>query len=301
MLRYAVVTVLASIVWIGCGAPPDAPSTEGSDAIAPRPVESLEPRVVAVAPSAVEQLFALGLGDHVVGVGDYATWPEAVDELPRLGGLYDFRLEQIIELEPDLAVLVESEVALRERLENLGIEVLAVPSETLGDVAAGMGAIGERFGLDDGGHQAVELWRRMLQPRPEVGDGLDVLVTIGREPGALQSVLVAGGDTFVDELLARLGASNVFADDLGEGGTRYPQVGLDAILDRSPDVILELRAEPLGDGQRSESEEDWARLNAAWTAGICVESIEGSHTLLAGPRLPQLYNELSAALVKCRG
>ena len=44
---------------------------------------------MALAPSLVEMLFALGLGDRVVGVGDYANWPSEVEELPRIGGLYE--------------------------------------------------------------------------------------------------------------------------------------------------------------------------------------------------------------------
>src|SRR6185295_15604866 len=98
-------------------------------ATAAPPARPLPRRIVAVAPSAVELLFALGLGDRVVGVGDHVAWPPAATELPRLGGLLDPRLETVATLRPDLAVLLPSERELGERLAALGVEGLVVPHE----------------------------------------------------------------------------------------------------------------------------------------------------------------------------
>jgi len=254
------------------------------------------PRVIAVAPSAVEQLFALGLGDQLVGVGDYAAWPASVEGLPKLGGLYDFRLERIVELKPDVAVLLTSEEALRGRLEELGVEVLVVPSETLGDVDIAMRSIVDRFDLGEKGNEAIARWWLMLEPRLAGDRGVEVMLTVGREPGSLGSLLVAGQKTFLNDLLQRLGAVNTFADS----AVRYPQVGLDLVLDRSPRIILELRSVPLTEEGRSQAAGDWASIGSEWAEGVCVVSIEGSHTLLAGPRLPQLFNEMAAALEGCR-
>lgn len=287
---------LCLIVGFACGGPStDADATAQAAPATEAVHEGL--RVVAVAPSAVEQLFALGLGDQVVGVGDFATWPEAVKALPRLGGLYDFRLERIVELEPDLAVLVTSEQGLRQRLVELGIEVLVLPNESLADIDVAMRAIADRFDLGKRGEEAIGRWWSMLEPRPQAGRGAEVMVTVGREPGALDSLIVAGQRTFLDELVQRLGAVNAFADS----AARYPQVGLDVVLQRAPSIVLELRAEPLTDEARARAEGDWSRIDAGWASGLCVVSIEGSHTLLAGPRVPQLYNEMARALAECGG
>ena len=93
------------------------------------PVASPE-RIIAVAPSVTEILYVLGLGDRLVGVGDYATWPPEVRSKTRIGGLFDPRFEQIVALRPDLAILLPSEESLGVQLRDLGIEVLTVPSAT---------------------------------------------------------------------------------------------------------------------------------------------------------------------------
>src|SRR5689334_1303434 len=74
-------------------------------------------RIVALAPNLSETLFALGLGDRVVGVGDFSTWPPEAADKPRLGGLFDANLERIVSLKPDLAVLLPSEKDLAAKLQ----------------------------------------------------------------------------------------------------------------------------------------------------------------------------------------
>ena len=113
----------------------------GCGEAAPTPEPGVARRIVAMAPNVTEILFALELGDRVVGVGDYATWPPEVASIPKLGGLYDVSLERILELEPDLAILIPSEAELAGHLRRLGIEVLEVENESLDQVETSIEAI----------------------------------------------------------------------------------------------------------------------------------------------------------------
>ena len=201
-------------------------------------------RIIAIAPSVTEMLFVLGLGDRVVGVGDYAQWPPEVHTKPRLGGLFDARLEVIASLQPDLAVLLPSEERLKVNLEKMGIEVLSVRSDTLLDVEEMAVRVGERCGVAPAASEFVERFRRDLAPRQR-GESTTVLLSVTRQPGRLSDILVAGPDTFLSELLERLGAQNVMADT----SLSYPQVGLEEIILRSPQVVIELPAAP---GERVE-------------------------------------------------
>jgi ABC-type hemin transport system substrate-binding protein len=123
-----------------------------------------------------------------------------------------------------------------------------------------------------------------------------VALTVARERARMGDVLVAGPDTFLDELLSRLGAENAFAD----APLRYPQVGLEAFLERQPTAIIELQPQPMSAEEVEKLERDW--LAAPGLAAVdrgCLAVISGEHVLLPGPRLARLYDELRTALRSC--
>lgn len=271
--------VLALLV--ACGEPP---ASEGPPQ-----------RIIAIAPSVTEILFDLGLGERVVGVGDFASWPPEVQELPRLGGLYDTRLETIVSLEPDLAVVIPSERELGEQLRRLGIDVLAVESDTLAQVEASIVTIAQHCGVSEAGEAARRRFRAGLAPRSLAGSPT-VVVTLGREAGRLGSVMVAGPGTFADELVTRAGGVNAFA----EAGMPYPQVGAEELIGRSPKAIIELQTEGRSAAEKLLLLEDWRRLpGLPAVESDCLTVIDGTFTVLPGPRLPELYERLFAALSRC--
>jgi len=258
--------------------------------IEPAPVPH---RIIALTPSLVETLFALGLGDRIVGVGNYVFFPPEAARKPKIGGLFDPNLERIVSLKPDLAVLLPSERDLSAQLKPLGVDVLIVPDETLADVEASFLTIARRCGVPEAGQRLATRWRSALAPRPIHGPPLKVMISVGRSAGRLGEVTVAARGTFYDELLSRLGAVNVFAD----APTRYPQVGLEEIVARKPDVVIELRPDPLTSEKSVAIVNDWSALPqipAVRSGRIAV--LAGDYTMLPGPRLPRLYREMREAI-----
>jgi iron complex transport system substrate-binding protein len=254
-------------------------------------------RVIALTPSLVETMFAMGLGDRVVGVGDYSTWPPEVKEKPRVGGLFNPNLERILSLAPDLALLIPSERDLAARLEPLGIDTLVVRSESLADVERSFHTIARRCGVPEAGERLAAEWRAGLAPEPLPGPPVRVMLSTGRQAGRLGDMVVAGKGTFFHELLERMGAENTFADAPG----LYPQVSLEEVVRRAPDVILELRVAPPSPELTASLQRDWQALSQipAVRDGR-VEVIAGDYTLIPGPRLPRLYREIRAALSRGR-
>jgi iron complex transport system substrate-binding protein len=267
---------------VGCGGPPGAGDPSGAR------------RLVTLAPSITETVFALDLGDRVVGIDEYSTWPPETAALPTLGGLFDPNLEAIAALEPDLAILLPSQRDLGGRLAGLGIEVLEVPSDTLADVEAAAAVIAERCGVPAAGSGLVARLRRELAPAPLV-DAPPTALVVGRQPGQLATVLVAAPGTYLDELLARLGAVNVFTDV----AQPYPQVGLESFVGRRPRALVELQGESLSEAQRQRLRADWLAAPGLELAEECVSVIDGSEVLTPGPRLVEVYQRLRAALEAC--
>jgi ABC-type Fe3+-hydroxamate transport system substrate-binding protein len=119
------------------------------------------------------------------------------------------------------------------------------------------------------------------------------MLSVGRQSGRLADVLVAGKGTFFDDLLARMGGVNAFAD----APVLYPQVSLEEVVARAPDVILELRAEKVPPEVAAGLVADWRQLPqlpAVRRGRIAV--LADDYVVIPGPRLPRLYQEMRAAL-----
>ena len=249
-------------------------------------------RVIAVAPNLSETLFALGLGDRVVGVDDYSHWPPEVEKLPRLGGLFNPNLEKMVALRPDVAFLVPSERELGEKLRRFGVDSVIVSNEGLADIERSFHTIADRCGVPEAGNRLAAEWREALRPDPLPGKPR-VLLSAGRPAGRLADLVVAGPGTFLDELLQRLGAVNAFAD----APIRYPEVGMEEIVARAPDVVIELRAAPVPPDVVRQLVDDWKALpQVPAVRNGRIEVIAGDHILIPGPRLPRFYKELRAVL-----
>ena len=152
--------------------------------------------------------------------------------------------------------------------------------------------VADRCGAPESGDRFAAQWRRELRPDPVPGKPR-VLLSTGRPAGRLADLVVAGPGTFLDELLQRQGAVNVFAD----APIRYPEVGMEEIVARAPDIVIELRADPVSPEVSRHLVDDWNALPQvpAVREGR-VRVIAGEHVLIPGPRLPRFYRELRAAL-----
>lgn len=282
MSRPAALLVVSLLLGACRQAPPSSSS----------PTPAAPQRIVALTPSVAETLFALGLGKRVVGVGDYCDFPPEARALPQLGGLFNPNLERIVSLRPDLAVLIPSERDLGAKLSRLGVPSLIVRNESLADVEQSFRTIAARCGVAAAGERLAAEWRREMTPRP-LSWKPRVMLSVGRQSGHLADVLVAGPGTFFDEILVRMGGINAFAD----APTLYPQVSLEEVVARAPDVVLELRSEPVPPDVVAALVQDWRQLPqvpAVRRGRVTV--LAGDYVAIPGPRLPLLEKAIRAAL-----
>lgn len=272
----------------------DAPAAAG----APR-------RIVSLAPNATEILFALGLGERVVGVDAFSDFPLEARSRPQLGGLLDPDLEATLRLAPDLVVLVPSEDDVARALASAGVRTLVVPHEDLGDVEEAILAVGRAAGVE---RRAAQLARglreelaRAAVERTEA-ERPRVLFVVARDAGQVASLTAAGGRTYLDELIRLAGGRNVLADS----PVRYPQLSAEGVIRLRPDVILEWAPGVRGTGDRP-SPEDPARLDD-WRRLPGVPAVEGRrlhvlHDVLwlrPGPRVPEALRRLGPLLAGAR-
>ncbi|MEW6227756.1 MAG: cobalamin-binding protein [Bacillota bacterium] len=244
-------------------------------------------KIVSIAPSNTEILFALGLGDKVVGVTDSCDYPEAAKSKPKVGSV-ELDYEKIVEIAPDLVVAVGSlQRQAIDRLSELGVCVLAVDPKTVDGVLAAVTLIGKATGAEDRAAMLVaELSRRIEAVRSKVSSiGASarprVFVEIWNEP-----LMTAGPGTFVDELISAAGGENIAHDARGA----WPQFSAEAVIERDPEVVILTgfnKAEAL-------ARPAWQGISAYGSGR--VHELHPDLLVRPGPRLVQGLEELAKLL-----
>jgi len=198
-------------------------------------------RIVSTAPSITETLFALGLGDRVVGVTRFCNYPAEAKDRPRVGGNLDPNFEAVVALRPDLVVTLIENQHSRRAFSKLGIATLPVNHQTIDGILESIPAIGAACGAGQRGEQlAAELRCRMQAirgktaalPRWRVMTAVDRTLGCGR----LEDVYIAGRDGHLDRLVELAGGRNAYR----QGTVRFPVVSTEGILRLNPEVIIDI-------------------------------------------------------------
>jgi iron complex transport system substrate-binding protein len=191
-------------------------------------------RIVSLAPSITECLFAIGAGDQVVAVTDYCNYPPEARRKPRVGGMVNPSMEAVIAQRPDLIVL-SMEGNIREdfrRLTSLGVQVYVTNPRTMEGIHRSITQLGVLTGRADNAAQVVEA----MQAREEAVRLRTSRLTPVRTLllVSLQPLICAGSNTFINELLERAGAANLAARARGN----YPTYSRETVIANNPDVII---------------------------------------------------------------
>src|SRR6185369_7474992 len=120
-------------------------------------------RIVSVAPSITEILFALGGGDQIVGVTNYCNYPEAAKAKPKVGGYTTPSLEAILALRPDRVIMMKNRPDIGQKLRQTGIDVLELQPENLAGIYESIQRISEKVGVPERGRSLTQSIRKELQ------------------------------------------------------------------------------------------------------------------------------------------
>ncbi len=244
-------------------------------------------RVISLAPSVTEIVFALGAGDRLIGVTSYCDFPAAARTIDRVGTFLQPNLEVILAKRPDLVIAVPSPEnrAAVEKLEEFGLRVRVVRPERVGEVLRAIGVIAGDLEIADAGERLVAEIRgelEALQKRLAAVAKRRVLMVVGRRP-----LIAAGAGTYQDELISLAGGINVAA----EAGGAWPHLSLERVIVAAPEVIVDTG---MGEHEASESGAFWAAFSTipAVRDGRVVGA--GQYDLLRpGPRVARTLATLA--------
>ena len=242
-------------------------------------------RVVSLVPAVTEMLYLLGAGPRVVGVSSFDRFPPEIEKVPKVGALLDPNLDRILSLEPDLVVLYHSQTDLQTQLKRASVPFYSYRHAGLADVTETLRSVGERIGRKaEGDRLAADIESKLaaLRQRFAAGARPRTLVVFGRERFALRGIYASGGRGFIHDMLTVAGGENIFADVQREA----VQATTELILTRRPDVIIELRADPMTADEEGKERGTWNQLAAvpAVRSGR-VHIVTDPRTVIPGPRV----------------
>jgi iron complex transport system substrate-binding protein len=242
-------------------------------------------RIVSLSPNLTEIVFAIGVGDRVVGVSNNCDWPNDAKQKPKMGTFWQPNTEAIIAAKPDLVVcesfLQQKEVA--ETLKRAGLRVISLRAESIEELFNAIIQIGSATGcLDKAEPLAAKIKSELGQIRAKASSAkkVKVLWAVQTEP-----MRVVGVKTFVNEIIDLAGGQNVIAPT----GDQYPSVGTETILTCGAEVIIQsaMGTEDITKQQET-AEKFWSRYaNLPAVKNKRIYVIDPDTVLRLGPRLPQ--------------
>lgn len=193
-------------------------------------------RIVSLSPSNTEILFALGLGDKVVGVTSYCNYPPEAQERAEIGGFTTVNIEKVVALKPDL-VLADSSLqrAIVKELENFGLSVVALGADDVDDILEDIELIGKITGRGGAAQELTANMRKRIKAITDNTKDLNetqlpqVLFILELDP-----LRVAGPGSLAHILIQLAGGRNIAAD----AEAKYVVYSSELLIERDPDVII---------------------------------------------------------------
>ena len=254
-------------------------------------------RIISMSPSITETLFALGVGDRVVGVTDFCSYPKEACALPKIGGLLNPSVEAWIKLKPDLIIHQDDSHKLRINAQNLGIQTLAISMTRVQNIFETIKTFGKVLGAEPTARalvqklqSGIQLQKTRLQEVPRKTTLL--LLTEGGGPNS--ALYAVGRSTFLGELLELAGGENILTDP----AINYPKVSKEYILRHSPEVIIQAgpRAN-ISPQEKAEKLKQWQRfptLTAVKNGTIYF--VGADYILIPGPRFLNILDHFTRVI-----
>ncbi len=244
-------------------------------------------RVISLAPSLTESIYAVGAGDKLVGVTTYCNYPEAAKSVEKVGDTQTPNIERIVALKPDVVfVSTASQLeAFMQTLDQQGIAVYVMDAKSIGEVIDDLRTLGSLLGSEDLANQfASVLSGRVanIEAASSAKTKSRAFVQISNEP-----LFTIGRDSFLTEVVAKAGGESV-TKDVPSG---YPKLSKETASAMNPDVII------LSDS------EDNREPNAVFKSSLAVKNgrvyrINADIISRPGPRLVDALEQIAGFLSK---
>ncbi len=247
-------------------------------------------RLVSLSPSITEVLYALGMGDDVVGVTRYCLYPPQAQTKPKVGGFIDISFESIVALRPDYVLGTEELSEKLEQIERLGIKTIKVEHRSVGGILNSIETIGNLCGHQFESQKLISGIRKDIDFIKGKVKGLRptrTLVVVGDsgDGSGLNNLFVSGGDGYYNELLSIAGGVNVYQKKT----ISVPTLSIEGLVSLNPDVIIEVSEGGRDVGSLLEKWKSLSGVRAVQNSRVYV--LQGDYIVIPGPRFVRTLRE----------
>jgi iron complex transport system substrate-binding protein len=247
-------------------------------------------RIVTLAPSLTEIVFAIGAGDRLVGNTTYCDYPAEAKQIAKVGDTLQPSIERIIALHPQL-ILVSTASQLEsftKQLEAQHIAVYITDAHDLEGVLRSIKALGDLLAQNERAAQVINDLRARIaavEQRLKETERVKVFYQVSAEP-----LYTAGRESFVTDLIWRAGGESVTRDVPGA----WPRYSAESAIAARPEAIIMATAESMG-GSANAGVAASLRKSPAAIAGR-VYKVNGDYVSRPGPRLVDGLEQIARAL-----
>ena len=243
-----------------------------------RKVQGNNKAIVSLSPAVTELLYDIGLQSKIIGVSDFSDFPKEAKALPHVGPYTNASLEAIVALQPDLVIVPqEGPEDIRIQMDRLPLAYAVVSMRKIDEVGKTAAQLGSWLSEEKKGKDYEDHWddqvTRLFNHRNSLikRKSLNVLVEIQNEP-----LIVAGANTFLDEIVSRCGAKNVVHEK------NYPKISLETLVKKQIDLIF-LADHFTTEGEKDRVKNRWKKLPSTEDSKTFV--LDPDTTTRPGPRL----------------
>ncbi len=212
-------------------------------------------RIIPLAPSLNEILFALGAGDEVVANTTYATYPPASKDKPKVGGYFSVSLEKILAHKPTLVLMQKNNLALKPKLEKLGIRTETIFISSLQDIEDGINKIGALTGREENATKLVQQIQNKIKTTKGILSDKKILIVFGVVFDLKRAIYISGNDLYFADIIRASGNQNAYK----EKSSKQPTLSYEGIVKLNPDIIYIL-AHRIKDMQKKQLLIPWRTL-----------------------------------------
>ncbi len=247
-------------------------------------------RIISMAPSVTEILYALDVEDRVVGVTDYCDYPSEASQKTSIGGFSTPNLEVIAELDPDLIIAGTYDEEKVQTLSNMGVAIVIVEASTIDEIIDNIDKVGKLINAEAKAKEVTSDLRARVNAITAITSILtdDERVTCYFE--IWETPKVAGSASFLNDLIQKAGGSNIFSDLPEE----YPSVSSEVIISANPKAIFLTAHSQSWYSQDVCSRTGYNEIDAC--KNNRVYSVDDGMYLREGPRIVDALEEMAELL-----
>jgi len=191
-------------------------------------------RIITLAPSVNEIVFALGHGDEVVGNSEHCSYPEISKDIPKVGGYFAISLEKVLALRPTLIIMAKNNLPLKPKFEKLGIEVIDVSTVSLQELLQSFKTIGKRIGAKEEALSLIQEVEKALLSTTDILENKKILIVFGSHLDLNRQIYVSGNHLYFADIIKHSNNQNAYHDT----STKQPALSYEGLIATNPDIVI---------------------------------------------------------------